>query len=238
MIQKKEKKQILIVEDNELNRLLLSELLSAEYQILEAENGLEALNILKQYKDTIALILLDVMMPVMDGYTFLDKMKEDGGLTSIPVIVMTQGDSEEDEVAALVHGATDFVPKPYRPRVIQHRVASIIKLRETAAMVNQFQYDRLTGLYSKEFFYQKVRERLDENPEQDYTIVCSNIENFKLYNDTCGREAGDRLLQEIAAELQVQVGDGGICGRRRLQMLWRMRWKRGNLRFTISRNTI
>ena len=108
-----------------------------------------ALDTLKQHRDNIALILLDVMMPVMDGYTFLDRMKEDEELTLIPVIVMTQSDSEADELNALAHGATDFVPKPYRPQVILHRVASIIKLRETAAIVNQLQCDRLTGLYSK-----------------------------------------------------------------------------------------
>ena len=142
-------KQILIVEDNVLNRAMLSEILSDEYQVLEAENGQVALDTLKQHRDNIALILLDVMMPVMDGYTFLDRMKEDEELTLIPVIVMTQSDSEADELNALAHGATDFVPKPYRPQVILHRVASIIKLRETAAIVNQLQCDRLTGLYSK-----------------------------------------------------------------------------------------
>ena len=157
----KTRKKILIVEDNELNRAILSEILSEEYSILEAGNGLDALKILESERDEIALILLDVMMPVMDGYTFLDRVREDEELTLIPVIVMTQGDSEEDEVAALTHGATDFVPKPYRPRIILHRIASIINLREIAAMVNQFRYDRLTGLYTKEFFYQKVRERLD-----------------------------------------------------------------------------
>ena len=157
-------KQILIVEDNELNRALLKEILSVEYRILEAENGQEALDLLQQQRDGVALILLDVRMPVMDGYCFLDQVKKDEELSLIPVIVMTQSDSEEDEVAALAHGATDFVPKPYRPQVILHRVASLIKLRETAAMVNQFQYDRLTGLYSKEFVCRKVRERLDENP--------------------------------------------------------------------------
>ena len=138
------KKQILVVEDNELNRAILCEILSGEYQVLEAENGQAALHVLYQYKNSVALILLDVMMPVMDGYTFLDKIKSDSDLALIPVIVTTQGDSEEDEVGALAHGATDFVPKTYRTRVIQHRVASIIKLRETAALVNQFQYDRLT----------------------------------------------------------------------------------------------
>ena len=208
-----QKKRILVVEDNELNRAALGEILSGEYEVLEAENGQEALEVLHHQKGSVALILLDVMMPVMDGYTFLDQVKADQELSLIPVIVMTQSDSEEDEVAALAHGATDFVPKPYRPQVILHRVSNLIKLRETAAMANQFQYDRLTGLYSKEFFYQKVRERLEANDGRKYTITCSNIENFKLYNDTFGRGAGDRLLQQDAANMRRMVGEDGICGR-------------------------
>lgn len=171
-------KQILIVEDNELNRAMLSEILSDSYKVLEAENGKDALDILEQNRDDIHLILLDIMMPVMDGYTFLDTIKTDAELALIPVIVTTQGDSEADEVNALAHGATDFVPKPYRPQVILHRVANFIKLRETAAMINQLRYDRLTGLYTKEFFYQKVRECLEANPEKEYTILCSNFEDF------------------------------------------------------------
>ena len=160
------KKQILVVEDNELNRALLCGILSDSYRVLEAGNGQEALDILRQHKDSIALIILDMMMPVMDGRAFLERIRDDAELSLIPVIVTTQSDGEEDEIAALAHGATDFVPKPYRPQVILHRVASLIKLRETAAMVNQLQYDRLTGLYSKDFFFSKVRERLLEDPEQ------------------------------------------------------------------------
>ena len=207
------KKQILVVEDNCLNREMLIEILAEQYTVLSAENGQAALEILRQNKERIALILLDVMMPIMDGFAFLEQLKADEELALIPVIVMTQSDSEEDEVDALAHGAADFVPKPYRPRVILHRVASIINLRETAAMVNQFQYDRLTGLYSKEFFYRKVRERLDTDTEREYTIACSDIENFKLYNDTFGRAAGDRLLREGAAAMQKSIGPDGICGR-------------------------
>ncbi|MDD6236471.1 MAG: EAL domain-containing protein, partial [Clostridiales bacterium] len=207
------KKQILIVEDNELNRAILSEILSSEYQVLEAENGQVALDILNQYKDSVSLILLDVTMPVMDGYTFLNRIMEDPELSLIPVIMTPQTDNEVDEIMALSHGATDFVPKPYRPQIILHRIASLIKLRETAAMVNQFQYDRLTGLYSKEFFYQKVRERLMEEPEQEYCIICSNIENFKLVNDIFGPREGDRLLIEVANIAKNMVGRTGFCGR-------------------------
>ena len=207
------RKQILIVEDNRLNRALLSEILSGEYRVLEAENGQEALDLLHNGETDIALILLDVMMPVMDGFTFLDRLRQEGALAMIPVIVTTQSDREADEIAALEHGATDFVPKPYRPQIILHRVASLISLRENAAMVNQFRYDRLTGLYSKEFFYQNAQKIMRAHPEREYTIICSNIENFKLYNDVFGQQAGDRLLKEIAGMFRVLAGETALCGR-------------------------
>lgn len=207
------KKQVLVVEDNELNREILCEILSEEYRVLEAENGQVALDLLEQEKGNVSLIFLDVMMPVLDGYSFLDRIRMDPELSLIPVVVMTQSNSEDDEVAALSHGATDFVPKPYRPQVILHRAASLIKLRESAAMANQFKFDQLTGLYSKEYFYQRVRECLLENPTTEYNIVCSNIENFKVYNDSFGMKGGDRLLQLIAEQVRKQVGENGLYAR-------------------------
>jgi len=207
------KKVILIVEDNEINRTMLRVLLSSQYKILEAENGQAALAILKEHKEEIALILLDITMPVMDGYTFLSIVKADPFYAVIPVIVTTQSDSEADEVAALAHGAADFVVKPYKPQIILHRVASIIHLRETAAMINQFQYDRLTGLYSREFFYQRVKEILQQNPEQTYDLICSDIENFKLINDVFGSAIGDQLLCGVADLYRTFAGGHGIYGR-------------------------
>jgi CheY-like chemotaxis protein len=108
-------RKILVVEDNRINREMLCEILSSEYKVLEAENGREALAVVKEYGEGISLILLDIVMPVMDGYTFLSIVKADPAYSSIPVIVTTQSDSEADEVAALSHGASDFVAKPYKP---------------------------------------------------------------------------------------------------------------------------
>ena len=206
-------KKILVVEDNPLNREILVEILREDYSVLEAENGQEALELLETQSEDVALILLDVMMPVMDGFTFLDRVKEDPKLSPIPVIVTTQNDNESDEIAALSHGATDFVPKPYRPQVILHRVASIIKLRETASMINQLRYDRLTGLYNREFFYSRAQEILEANPDQDYMILCSNVENFKLFNDHYGVTAGNRLLQALAVYGKERMGSEAIQSR-------------------------
>lgn len=208
-----QKKRVLVVEDNELNRELLSQILSREYQVLEAENGRAALDILREYKGNVSLIFLDVIMPVMDGYAFLDHLRADSSLALIPVVVTTQSNSEEDEVNALSHGATDFVPKPYRPKIILHRAANLIELRENAAMVNQFMYDRLTGVYSREYFYQKVRERLAESSGVPYAIVGSNVENFKVYNDIFGTRAGDQVLRRIAENGRTMVGEDGLCAR-------------------------
>lgn len=207
------RKQILVVEDNELNREILCAILKESYQVLQAENGQAALALLRRQGEEISLILLDVVMPKMDGYALLDILRGDPVLSSIPVIVTTQSNSEEDEVTALSHGATDFVPKPYRPQVILHRVASLINLRENAAIVNLLQYDRLTGVYTREFFYRKLRERLDANPDKSYCIVCANVENFKLFNDTFGVREGDRLLRAIADILRKMAGKENFCGR-------------------------
>lgn len=207
------RKEILIVEDNEINREILADILSEDYKVLEAENGQAALGVLKEHKSRISLILLDVQMPVMDGYSFLNQVKADPELSMIPVIVTTQSNSEVDELAALDHGATDFVPKPYRPQIIRHRVSALIKLRETAGIVNRLQYDSLTGLYSREFFYQKVSERLLEDPDGKYCIIGSNIENFKLVNDSLGAREGDRLLREVADTARQIIGNTGFCGR-------------------------
>ena len=207
------KRKILVVEDNNLNREILTDILSEKYIVLEAKNGYEALDILRQQPGDIALIMLDVIMPVMDGYEFLDTIKKDPQLSLIPVVVTTQCDGEDTEIKALEHGAVDFVLKPYKPNILLKRVDNTIKLRESAAMINQFRTDRLTGVYSKEYFYQIAAQLLEENPDVKYNIVCSDIENFKTYNNIFGAGAGDKLLIKLAGFLKTRLGNQGCCAR-------------------------
>lgn len=207
------KKTILVIEDDYIDRVVLSKILSVDYNVIEAENGLEALNILDDQHDSISLILLDIMMPVMNGFDFLRQMHSYKEYAIIPVIVTTLSDSKSDELEALSNGATDFIYKPYMPQVILHRINNLIQLRESAAIINQIRFDKLTGLYSREFFYQKVRELLREKPDEEYTMFSINIENFKLLNDALGVEACDILLRQIAATIRLDVGEDGICGR-------------------------
>lgn len=122
------KEKLLIVDDAELNRAVLEELLSPEYEIVCAESGREALQILEQERDGFSLVLLDVMMPGMNGYEVLEYMNFNGMLKRTPVIMVTAADSAEDEEKCLRLGAMDFVRKPYVTDIVKRRVKNAVEL--------------------------------------------------------------------------------------------------------------
>ncbi|MDD3254055.1 MAG: EAL domain-containing protein [Lachnospiraceae bacterium] len=171
------------------------------------------MDILHSHAEKISAILLDIVMPVMDGYAVLSAMKADPFLSKIPVIVSSQKDGDENEVKALSLGAMDFIAKPYKADIIRHRLMNTIEFRETAAMINKVERDELTGLYNKQFFMERVRRELDENPDRQYDLLCAGIERFKLINDTYGPATGDELLKHFAHILTEISGGIGLCGR-------------------------
>lgn len=119
---------ILIVDDMEVNRVILDGLFQEEYHLLEAENGEQAMFLLKQYHSNIAIMLLDVVMPVMDGYQVLKEMGGNGLLDEVPVVVITADNSLEGELRAFDLGASDIIVKPFEPHVVKRRVHNIIEL--------------------------------------------------------------------------------------------------------------
>lgn len=124
------KKKLLIVDDMELNRAILGEVFQSEYEILEAENGKIALELLEKNRDTIGAMLLDIVMPVMDGLTVLKFMKEQKTIEQVPVILIT---AENDE-ATLLHGydsgVSDIINKPFSPAIVLRRVKNVVELHE------------------------------------------------------------------------------------------------------------
>lgn len=207
------RKTILLVDDSAVTCEFLYNILKDDYEILQAKNGRQALDIVKVQPDRISLIFLDLVMPVMDGYEFLNVRQKDEVLSKIPVIVGTAMDSEDDEIRSLENGASDFVKKPYKAEIVKHRVASIIRLRDTAAMLNSLEYDQLTGLCSREFFYQHVKEILERYPKKNFDLICSDIENFKMINERYGSDVGDELLKCIASQFKNENWDSSSCAR-------------------------
>ena len=194
----KYKQKVLIVDDQPINRMLLSKILESNYEVLQAGNGIEAFEILEKEKDCIQVILLDLIMPKMDGYTFLEKRKDIPTSNNIPVIVTTQAEGKESEIKALEMGATDYITKPYHPAIILQRVINTIALRENAILKNTSERDFLTKLYNKETFYEKVSQLVQSEPNQIYSIVYVDIERFKIVNDFFGEAKGDDLLIYLA----------------------------------------
>lgn len=140
---------ILIVDDGEINRDILSALFKDDYDILEAENGEIAMRLIKENKDDLAMILLDISMPVKDGFDVLDFMRFNRYSDDIPVIMISATDSEADEIEGLKRGASDFITKPFNAKIVKQRVRNGIELfrykRSLERIIAQ-QTNRLTGI--------------------------------------------------------------------------------------------
>ena len=182
-------KRVLVVDDDKVNREVLAKFLQKNhYDVLEAENGKEAMTILKKQKE-IAMVLLDIIMPVMDGFEVIKCIRNDHELKSLPIIVQTV--DKEGEIKALNMGANDYILKPYNMEVVLIKLQNAILVRDNAANLNSIRRDALTGLYSRLAFLELVGEMVQEKEEGYYVLSCFDIEKFKVVNDLYGVAKGD-----------------------------------------------
>lgn len=207
------KRKILIVEDDPINRKILEIILKENYESLFARDGVEAIEMIRDQSDSLSLVLLDLMMPDMDGFEVMQFMKDDKVLKQIPVIVCTSEKSEEVKCFQL--GAADFITKPYdHPAVIKARVDRAIEFREGTGLIHATQNDSLTGLLTHDFFmeYSHFRDMHYNNHDMDAIVL--NINRFHLINELQGRRAGDDVLIKIADSIKNIAKDkSGIAGR-------------------------
>ena len=205
---------ILVVDDVRANREILKKILGEEYVTLEAGDGQEALNIMEREHRQLSAVLLDLNMPVLDGFEVLEQMRSSETLSKLPVIVTTGQTEAESEVKALRLGANDYISKPYSATIIRQRLRNTINLRETAAAVNEFQRDKLTGLYSRAAFLERAEEMIAAREPGYYILACFDVDNFKVLNDRYGTQKGDEVLRYIGQVFQEGFAPcGGICCR-------------------------
>lgn len=124
----KNKPRIMIVDDSEFNRAILSEILQEDYEIVEAESGREALHKLGEYGLGISLVLLDIIMPEMDGFEVLKHMTEEDWISNVPVIMISSEDSENYIRRAYEMGVTDYINRPFDANIVYQRVSNTVKL--------------------------------------------------------------------------------------------------------------
>ena len=193
---------LLIVDDDKHNRLLLTELFEGEYKIIQAKNGLQALELARAHAPE--LILLDVLMPEMDGMAVIRALKRDDATRHIPVIFVTALHSTADEELGLNLGAVDYITKPFHPSITRVRVRNHLQIVHQRRLLEQIAaLDGLTGIPNRRRFDEALAQEWSrcQRSGQPLSLIIADVDQFKQFNDTLGHAAGDRVLQEVAAAL-------------------------------------
>ncbi len=201
---------VLLVDDSPTNIQVLNDALKDDYSVFFSTSGKDALKIASESMPD--LILLDVIMPDIDGYEVCRTIKADPILKNIPIIFITAMNQQEDEAIGLELGAVDYICKPFNPGIVRLRVRNQIELkRQRDILAHLSHLDGLTGIPN--------RRALDEALEREWrrgirsgkplSLVMVDIDHFKAYNDDNGHIAGDDCLRHVSKALYASTERAG-----------------------------
>ncbi len=200
------RQRILIIDDVDSNRSLLAELLGSQHEVIVASAGEEGLSLARKLQPD--LILLDVVMPGMNGYEVLDHLKAEPRTASISVIFITGLDRPEDEARSLLRGGSDFISKPFNPEVVSARVSLHLRLASHHRQLQRIaNLDGLTGIANRRQFDRTLAAEWRRARRAGHTVSVAmvDVDYFKQYNDHYGHAMGDTALCAVA-----QVLHGGM----------------------------
>jgi diguanylate cyclase len=212
-----EKSTILIVDDETVSRYTVEVLLAAEgYNLVFAENGEEALK--KAAESVPDLMLLDVMMPGMDGFEVCQRLRTNPRLAELPIVMVTALDDRDSRLRGIESGADDFMSKPFDRAELRARVRTITRLNRYRRLIETEEqlvylanYDPLTNLPNRNLLLERLRQTLGRatRTHQNIAILALNLDNFQMINDGVGPEVGDKILHEVAQRLKQTVSKIG-----------------------------
>lgn len=196
------RQKILIVDDAPVNLRVLAQGLMDEYVILVTTSGSEAFEI--AIRENPDLILLDVIMPDVDGYEVCKKLKATPQTRHIPIIFVTGKNEDEDELAGLELGAVDYIVKPFSLPIVRARVKTHLELKKYRDLLENYSFiDGLTGIPNRrrfdEFLSTMWLQAIRQNAP--VSLIMMDVDHFKAYNDHYGHQAGDECLRTVAMEL-------------------------------------
>jgi EAL domain-containing protein (putative c-di-GMP-specific phosphodiesterase class I)/FixJ family two-component response regulator len=207
---------ILIVDDNEDNRYTLKRRLKRMglKNIVEAENGLEAINQVES--QSFDMILLDIMMPIMDGYEVLKRLRSEKRFINLPIIMISALSDVEDVVKAIDLGADDYLLKPFNPVLLRAKVeASLVKKRLIEIEKNFYRdYDESTQLAKPDLFVGSLDGEMRNNPETTFAVYYFKFTTYQQLSHTTGHEDAEKYIKHCAEILRTNfVGDNYSFGR-------------------------
>ena len=200
--------KVLVVDDNELIRRLASTLLAKKnYEVATATNGRQAIEQSHIFNPDV--ILLDVMMPEMDGFECCRRLKSDDSTMDIPVIMVSSNTESIDKIKGLEIGASDYVDKPFNYGELLARVGTQVKMKsllnelgkKNAILEELVKKDSLTNLYNHRYFHERMTDEFTRSVRSKSPLSClvCDIDLFKSINDTYGHQAGDEILKSLAS---------------------------------------
>jgi len=193
------KRSILIVDDEASNIMTLTRMLSEDYNVYASKNGKDAIEAAKKYLPD--MILLDIIMPEMDGYEVISNLRKHEETKHILVIFITGLESVEAEKIGLSVGAVDYISKPFEPTIVKLRVRNQFKMLEQIEVNKQLSLtDHLTGTANKRSFDHRLSLELNRSNREKmpFSILMIDIDDFKQYNEMYGRLQGDEVLKAAA----------------------------------------
>ena len=200
------------MEDEAPTREILQYLLTrAGYNVWVAQNGRKGLEILME--KPCDMIVCDVMMPEMDGFTLRELVRADPRTRDIPFIFLTARSQASDQIRGLESGVEDYISKPFEPAVLKARIEAALQRRRKYALNST--RDPLTGLLNRQALEQETRKSLERVMRYDEfgTLLFLDIDNFKKVNDTYGHAMGDRVLIRFAELIRAHSRTIDIAGR-------------------------
>lgn len=212
---------LLIVDDSRLQHAVLNEIFSSNFNILEVSSGEECLQMLEEKQDTIDLVLLDLVMPGMDGFDVLTHRQEMPVFQKIPVVVLTTTNTPEVQTKAFELGASDFISKPVEPAIARLRIDNILKtnrrlnnsLKKQEELRIRSEVDEMTHLLNKTITERTISHLLMSAPEGLHALFAIDIDNFKAVNDIYGHKMGDHTISVVAGILASHFSGSDIVGR-------------------------
>jgi len=193
------KYKILIIEDSKLNQEILRRILDKDYDLIFTQTGTEALE--KIPIDHPDLVLLDIILPGIDGFEVLTELKKCENTRSIPVIIITGRTNPEEEVKGLKMGAVDYITKPFHEVVVKARVETQEKILKQMRIIEKYGLiDTLTNIPNRRQFDQYLVREWNRTVRDDkpLSILMIDVDHFKIYNDSYGHQQGDVALQKAA----------------------------------------
>lgn len=206
-----QQKHILMVDDNTTNLKCAAEVLKRSYRVSMAKSGEQALNFLNKMKPD--LILLDILMPSMDGYETLKYIKDNPETAYIPVIFLTADSDRASEIKGLKMGAMDYIRKPFEPDVMLSRIEKILQIEDIKKTLTiSAQKDVLTSLWNRRYMEEEL-EKYAKIKNIHGVFMILDMDNFKSINDNFGHIMGDAVLVKFAETMEAVCGEEDIICR-------------------------